>query len=95
MKKAEYEKLIAMEPNIDKSIEESYNIIEETATNYFNTTPQEELILLFNDFLLMPFVDESTIKFSKMQSTKSTRFHLRSKTSYWSLTVSIRPLSIC
>lgn len=65
----EYKMMLSSEPLLDASIEESYKAIEETAVNYFNTTPQDEMILLFNDFLAMPFVEDSVIKFSGMNNT--------------------------
>ncbi len=55
--------LLTTEERLDQSIADMYTTLEETAEHYFNTTPQEEIILLFNDFLLMPFVDEDSISF--------------------------------
>lgn len=70
LKKNELEDLRALilkEPEIDTAIEENYAKIQEVATSFFNTTTQEERILLLNDFLLMPFVEESSLGFSESQ----------------------------
>ncbi len=42
------ETMIKNEEMLDQKIETNYVAIEQKAAQYFNTTPQEELILLFN-----------------------------------------------
>ncbi len=67
LKKNELESLrslILKEPEIDQGIADSYATIKTVADSFFNTTTQEERILLLTDFLLMPFVDETSISFS-------------------------------
>lgn len=63
---AELERLEAMIENevvLDQQIETTYLAIENKAAQYFNTTPQEEMILLFNDFLNMPFLEGTLLSF--------------------------------
>lgn len=70
LQKAELQRLRALilkEPEIDEAIAVSYEGIQEVAGDYFNTTAQEERILLLNDFLLMPFIEESAIAFHEPQ----------------------------
>lgn len=62
---SDLEGLIEEEATIDSQIAEYYNAIQSVAMSYFNTTPQEELVLLMTDFLLMPFIEESSIAFSE------------------------------
>ncbi len=57
--------LISRESEIDREIENSYLTIQTVAKEYFNTTRQEELVLLLTDFLLMPYISESTIGFAE------------------------------
>lgn len=59
--------LITEESSIDEKTQVAYQSIQEMSVGYFNTTPQEEWILLLNDFLSMPFIDASNIGFSGPQ----------------------------
>ncbi len=71
LKKTELENLkllVLEEPEVDQKIEDAYEAIQIVAESYFNTTPQEERILLLNDLLLMPFVEESSITFQTPQA---------------------------
>ena len=61
------EKLLTQEEIIDSQIEMAYKDIQAFAINYFNTTPQEEWILLLNDFLSMPLIEATSIGFSGHQ----------------------------
>lgn len=55
--------LIAREEEIDSQIASDYRQIQSVAEKYFNTTKQEERVLLLTDFLLMPYIEESTLSF--------------------------------
>ncbi|WZL82711.1 S-layer homology domain-containing protein [Vallitaleaceae bacterium 9-2] len=57
------ETMIKNEEMLDQKIETNYVAIEQKAAQYFNTTPQEELILLFNDFLNIPFLEGTLLSF--------------------------------
>jgi len=57
------EKLVQDEDKVDQAVEAAYVTMKDKAGTYFNTTPQEEIILLLNDFLLMPFITEHVISF--------------------------------
>ncbi|MDF1617398.1 S-layer homology domain-containing protein [Petrocella sp. FN5] len=57
------EKLVEDEDKVDQAVEAAYVTMKDKAGAYFNTTPQEEIILLLNDFLLMPFITEHVISF--------------------------------
>ncbi|PKM56356.1 MAG: hypothetical protein CVV00_00230 [Firmicutes bacterium HGW-Firmicutes-5] len=57
------EKLVQDEDQVDMAIEEAYMAMKDKAGAYFNTTPQEEIVLLLSDFLLMPYITEQVIGF--------------------------------
>jgi Tfp pilus assembly protein PilO len=57
------ENMVKNEANLDAQIQETYITIEEKASRYFNTTPQEEMILLLNDFLNIPFLEGTSLSF--------------------------------
>jgi hypothetical protein len=57
------EKLVQDEEKVDMAIEEAYLQMKDRADTYFNTTPQEEIVLLLSDFLLMPYITEQVIEF--------------------------------
>lgn len=61
---SELQSLLDSEKDIDKKMEAQYEIIDEVAKEYFNTTPQYEMILLMNDFLRMPNISNNGITFN-------------------------------
>ncbi len=61
----ELKAVIETEKDIDKRTEAKYEIIDEVAKEYFNTTPQYDMILLMNDFLRMPNIINNGISFSQ------------------------------
>lgn len=57
------ESSIQDEAMLDETIEDEYRQIKELAKQFYNTTPQEELILLFNDLLYMSEIQSNMITF--------------------------------
>jgi hypothetical protein len=57
--------LVLSESQMDSEIETHFKLIQEVAASYFNTTSQEEYVLLLSDFLEMPFMTDTSIYFNE------------------------------